>query len=58
MRLASTNGQRSFYQLIHQGTRLIPCDFIIISDLERKRQIDDVLRADGKLPPRESAAEE
>jgi len=23
-----TNGQHSFYQLIHQGTRLIPCDFI------------------------------
>ncbi|KAG1715033.1 Glucose-6-phosphate isomerase [Nymphon striatum] len=24
-----TNGQHAFYQLIHQGTRLIPCDFII-----------------------------
>ncbi len=23
-----TNGQHSFYQLIHQGTRLVPCDFI------------------------------
>jgi len=23
-----TNGQHSFYQLIHQGTRLIPCDFV------------------------------
>ena len=23
-----TNGQHSFYQLIHQGTQLIPCDFI------------------------------
>jgi len=23
-----TNGQHSFYQLVHQGTRLIPCDFI------------------------------
>ena len=23
-----TNGQHSFYQLIHQGTKLIPCDFI------------------------------
>ena len=23
-----TNGQHSFYQLIHQGTRIIPCDFI------------------------------
>jgi glucose-6-phosphate isomerase len=25
-----TNGQHSFYQLIHQGTRLIPCDFIVM----------------------------
>ena len=24
-----TNGQHSFYQLIHQGTHLIPCDFIV-----------------------------
>ena len=23
-----TNGQHAFYQLIHQGTRLMPCDFI------------------------------
>src|SRR3954464_1207027 len=23
-----TNGQHAFYQLIHQGTRIIPCDFI------------------------------
>jgi glucose-6-phosphate isomerase len=27
-----TNGQHSFYQLIHQGTRLIPCDFIGFAD--------------------------
>jgi glucose-6-phosphate isomerase len=26
-----TNGQHSFYQLIHQGTHLIPCDFIAFS---------------------------
>jgi glucose-6-phosphate isomerase len=26
-----TNGQHAFYQLIHQGTRLIPCDFIAAS---------------------------
>src|SRR5207247_7955071 len=25
---SGTHGQHSFYQLIHQGTRLIPCDFI------------------------------
>jgi glucose-6-phosphate isomerase len=27
-----TNGQHSFYQLIHQGTRLIPCDFIAFGE--------------------------
>lgn len=27
-----TNGQHSFYQLIHQGTRLIPCDFIAFKE--------------------------
>jgi glucose-6-phosphate isomerase len=27
-----TNGQHSFYQLIHQGTRLIPCDFIAFAN--------------------------
>jgi glucose-6-phosphate isomerase len=26
-----TNGQHSFYQLLHQGTRLIPCDFIVFA---------------------------
>jgi glucose-6-phosphate isomerase len=38
-----TNGQHSFYQLLHQGTRLVPCDFIgfghglnpVLSDGER-----------------------
>ena len=27
-----TNGQHAFYQLIHQGTRLIPADFIAFAD--------------------------
>jgi glucose-6-phosphate isomerase len=27
-----TNGQHSFYQLIHQGTRLIPCDFVCFAN--------------------------
>ncbi len=27
-----TNGQHAFYQLIHQGTRLIPCDFLIAAE--------------------------
>jgi glucose-6-phosphate isomerase len=26
-----TNGQHSFYQLLHQGTRLVPCDFIVFA---------------------------
>ncbi|MEO0404576.1 MAG: glucose-6-phosphate isomerase, partial [Bacteroidota bacterium] len=29
---AGTNGQHAFYQLIHQGTKLIPCDFIGVID--------------------------
>jgi glucose-6-phosphate isomerase len=37
-----TNGQHAFYQLIHQGTRLIPCDFIGFS-----RPTDDLPTADG-----------
>ena len=31
-----TNGQHSFYQLIHQGTKLIPCDFIAFSKTRHK----------------------
>jgi glucose-6-phosphate isomerase len=27
-----TNGQHSFYQLIHQGTRIVPCDFIAFAN--------------------------
>ena len=34
-----TNGQHAFYQLIHQGTKLIPCDFIGFS--EPSHQIDE-----------------
>jgi glucose-6-phosphate isomerase len=41
-----TNGQHSFYQLIHQGTRLIPCDFIgFIEPLERIGDHHDLLMA-------------
>lgn len=29
---AGTNGQHAFYQLLHQGTKLIPCDFIAYAD--------------------------
>jgi glucose-6-phosphate isomerase len=41
-----TNGQHSFYQLIHQGTRLIPCDFIgFIEPLEDIGDHHDLLMA-------------
>ena len=41
-----TNGQHSFYQLIHQGTRLIPCDFIAFSkSLNRLGRHHDMLLA-------------
>src|SRR5246127_1511814 len=41
-----TNGQHSFYQLIHQGTRLIPCDFIAFaSPLNPLGRHHDVLLA-------------
>jgi glucose-6-phosphate isomerase len=41
-----TNGQHSFYQLIHQGTRLIPCDLIAFSQpLNRLGRHHDMLLA-------------
>jgi glucose-6-phosphate isomerase len=41
-----TNGQHSFYQLIHQGTRLIPCDFIaFVHTLNPLGQHHDMLLA-------------
>jgi glucose-6-phosphate isomerase len=41
-----TNGQHSFYQLIHQGTNLIPCDFIAFSEtLNKLGRHHDVLIA-------------
>jgi len=41
-----TNGQHSFYQLIHQGTRLIPCDFIAFGQpLNRIGRHHDMLLA-------------
>jgi glucose-6-phosphate isomerase len=58
-----TNGQHSFYQLIHQGTKLIPCDFIGFTDTSnRLGDHHDLLMANvfaqtealafGKTPPR------
>ncbi len=41
-----TNGQHSFYQLIHQGTRLVPCDFIAFAEsLNPRGQHHDILMA-------------
>jgi len=41
-----TNGQHSFYQLIHQGTRFIPCDFIAFAQpLVRLGRHHDMLLA-------------
>jgi glucose-6-phosphate isomerase len=41
-----TNGQHSFYQLIHQGTRLIPCDFIaFVEPLNSVGRHHDILLA-------------
>ena len=43
-----TNGQHLFYQLIHQGTRLIPCDFIAFSQpLNELGQHHDILLANA-----------
>ncbi len=36
-----TNGQHAFYQLIHQGTRLIPCDFIGFAEPNHEIPVDD-----------------
>ncbi len=41
-----TNGQHSFYQLIHQGTSLIPCDFIgFLRSLNPRGEHHDILTA-------------
>ncbi|HQR05587.1 MAG TPA: glucose-6-phosphate isomerase [Gemmatales bacterium] len=43
-----TNGQHSFYQLIHQGTRLIPCDFIaFVQSVNPLGQHHDILLANA-----------
>ncbi|MDR3687795.1 MAG: glucose-6-phosphate isomerase [Fimbriimonas sp.] len=43
-----TNGQHSFYQLIHQGTRLIPCDFILfLQSLNPLGRHHDILAANA-----------
>jgi len=50
-----TNGQHSFYQLIHQGTRLIPCDFIAFGQaLNTLGRHHDMLVANYLHKPRPS----
>jgi glucose-6-phosphate isomerase len=47
-----TNGQHSFYQLIHQGTRLVPCDFIGFNQaLNPLREHHDLLMANVFAQP-------
>ncbi len=49
---AGTNGQHSFYQLIHQGTHLIPCDFIApIFSLNETGDHHDMLLANFVAQP-------
>ncbi len=36
-----TNGQHAFYQLIHQGTKLIPCDFLAAAESQNPLDTDD-----------------
>ena len=61
-----TNGQHSFYQLIHQGTKLIPCDFIGFyagaqparrppRPADRERLRPDARRSPSARRPRRSA---
>ena len=33
-----TNGQHAFYQLLHQGTDVVPCDFLVAARLRRRRR--------------------
>ncbi|HVP28145.1 MAG TPA: glucose-6-phosphate isomerase [Myxococcota bacterium] len=43
-----TNGQHSFYQLIHQGTRLVPCDFLaFVEPLHPLGRHHDILLANA-----------
>lgn len=47
-----TNGQHAFYQLIHQGTTVIPCDFIICeTPHHHKKNHHDILNANGMAQP-------
>ena len=37
-----TNGQHAFYQLLHQGTRLVPADFII--PIQSHNKVEAIIR--------------
>ena len=47
-----TNGQHAFYQLIHQGTTVIPCDFIVCeTPRHHKKNHHDILNANAMAQP-------
>ncbi len=51
-----TNGQHAFYQLIHQGTKLIPCDFIAPALSHERRPCDFQSPPEGPFPLEEHHA--
>ena len=55
-----TNGQHAFYQLIHQGTQLIPCDFIAVANpahplKDGDADVHELFLANDAVSPHESA---
>ena len=50
---AGTNGQHAFYQLIHQGTKIIPCDFIaVVNPAHNKKDHHEKLLANFFAQPK------
>ena len=49
-----TNGQHSFYQLLHQGTGLVPCDFIAFVESLNRNKLEAIV---ARLLARESLDE-
>ena len=47
-----TNGQHAFYQLIHQGTKLIPCDFLAAAQKPRRRSATTTTSCSPTSSPR------
>ena len=53
-----TNGQHAFYQLIHQGTKLIPCDFIAFAQPLNPLGRHHELRGDPERRPQSPGAQQ